>query len=66
VRKELFAGPLALANASIVNLDRKLQALHAIRSEQDLQTNNTDRRSGISSREVITQTNDLLKIMNEK
>jgi hypothetical protein len=69
VRKELFAGPLAVANASIAKLDQRLQTLKSvktIKSEKDLQTEHTARRGGILSQDVIGQTNELLKIMNEK
>lgn len=65
-RKEILARPLRLANASVDKLKQKLQDQRAIESVADLQTQETDRRGGILSEDPITQSNELLKLLNEK
>ena len=47
-------------------LKHKLEETQAIESVADLQTQETDRRGGILSEDPITQSNELLKLLNEK
>jgi hypothetical protein len=55
-----------VANNSILKLEKTLTGSTPIRSVRDLQTKETDRMGGISTQEAMDQTNELLKIMNEK
>lgn len=66
VRKEILARPLMIANASVEKVKAKLSETSAALQLRDLQTKETKRRPGILSDEPINQSNDLLKIMNEK
>jgi hypothetical protein len=47
-------------------LEQKIAASSAIESVAELQTNDTSRSGGILSQEIMEQSNELLKIMNEK
>jgi hypothetical protein len=47
-------------------LEEKIAASNAIESVTDLQTKDTNRSGGILSQEIMEQSNELLKIMNEK
>jgi hypothetical protein len=47
-------------------LEQKIAASSAIDSVAELQTNETNRSGGILSQEIMEQSNELLKIMNEK
>jgi hypothetical protein len=49
-----------------LKLEQKIAASSAIDSVAELQTNETNRSGGILSQEIMEQSNELLKIMNEK
>lgn len=66
MRKEILARPLTMANASVGTLEARLRVTQPIKDVTDLQTEETARRSGILSQDPINQSNELLKILNEK
>jgi len=47
-------------------LEQKIATSNAIDSVEELQTKETNRSGGILSQEIMEQSNELLKIMNEK
>lgn len=65
-RKEILARSLRIANTSVDVLQRNSAVAQAVQSVDDLQTDETNWKAGILSHDPINQSNELLKIMNEK
>ncbi|WVR04446.1 hypothetical protein IAU60_001449 [Kwoniella sp. DSM 27419] len=65
IRKEILKRPLHSANRSVGTLQRHLRHTVTVRDVAELQTENTDIRTGILSNDYIEQVNNLLSIMND-
>ncbi len=66
LRRELLAPSLEQAEMSIARLETALKKTVAIESIDEMQTAATNNQGGIRSNSTAQQTNDLLKIMNDK
>jgi E3 ubiquitin-protein ligase SHPRH len=66
IRKEILSRPLHLANLSIARIGTAMEHTQAVQRVEQLQSTQTKNKGGILSDDTIIQSNELLKIMNQK